>query len=169
MSDQDFQEKSCKLLENMHKFDLKRTDQIAENMGIEVRYPYLDTDFLELMMTIHPKLKRSQQYKLNEPIIEKYIIRKTFENNYLPESCLWKRIEFFSEYYSDFQNEISNLVDLKITDKHFSQYIDKLHNEKVSFNIMPQSKEEMYYREIYLSLFGKNEKLITQFWKDNWI
>ena len=169
LSDQEFQAKSCKLLENMHKFDLKRTDQIAGNMGIEVRYPYLDTSFLELMMTIHPKLKRSQQYKLNEPVIEKYIIRKTFENGYLPESCLWKRLGFFSEYYLDFQSEISNLVDLKITDKQFSIYVDKLYNEKTPFNIMPQSKEEMYYREIYVSHFGKNEKLITQFWKDNWI
>lgn len=169
LGDKDFQLKSCKLLENLHKFDLKRTDQIAANVGIEVRYPYLDLDFLDLMMSIHPKLKRAQYYKLNEPIIEKYIIRKTFEQNYLPETSLWKRIGFFSEYYSDFEKEISNLVESKISDKIYSDFISQIYNEKVSYNLIPKSKEEMYYRQLFNKYFGKNEKLINQFWRDIWI
>jgi len=90
--DQHFQASSIQLLTNMHKRDLLRAEKIAAFYGIETRHPFLDTDFLEYMLSLHPRIKRPVQYKVSEPPIEKYIVRRAFAG-YLDEEILWRRMK----------------------------------------------------------------------------
>jgi len=63
--------------------------------GVEARVPFLDKDFLDVVMTIDCKHKLHAKDK-----IEKYILRKAFdtpESPYLPHEVLWRQKEQFSD------------------------------------------------------------------------
>jgi asparagine synthase (glutamine-hydrolysing) len=48
--------------------------------SLEVRVPFLDKNFLQLAMNIHPKYKRpNKEPGRGEKPIEKWILRKAFE------------------------------------------------------------------------------------------
>jgi asparagine synthase (glutamine-hydrolysing) len=66
--------------------------------GLEARVPFLDKHFLDVAMTLAPNLKLSQRPPYNYKI-EKYVLRKAFENvedPYLPDEILWRQKEQFS-------------------------------------------------------------------------
>jgi asparagine synthase (glutamine-hydrolysing) len=58
--------------------------------------PFLDKDFLDVVMRINPEEKQPKTYDNKE----KYILRKAFEtseNPYLPADILWRQKEQFSD------------------------------------------------------------------------
>lgn len=166
--DDDYQVQSIKLLENLNKFDLLRTDKIAESHGIEVRYPFLDRNFIELMLSIHPKLKKAQQRNINEEPLEKYLLRKAYENNYIPDSILWKRMEYFCEYFNSFEEQLSQFFQQYYTDGEFAIFVQTLVKEQKNNMTLPKTKEEMYYRKIFNNFFPKTDNIIPYFWRDLW-
>ena len=50
----------------------------------------------------------------------------------------------------------------KISDSEFLQESGKI------IHCTPVLKESYYYRKVFESYFGKNEKLIPHFWMPNW-
>lgn len=58
--------------------------------GYEIRFPYLDDSFVNCIKNLDPILKEKRSYKANTKPIDKYIIRKSFEDmNLLPTQLLW--------------------------------------------------------------------------------
>jgi asparagine synthase (glutamine-hydrolysing) len=95
-----FQRKSVELLRGLHKGGLMVFDRIAANVGLEIRYPFLSRKFVEFVLSIHPRLKMPQVYRVGNPPIEKYIIRKSFEAlaaPSLPYSVLWRTMSGLSD------------------------------------------------------------------------
>jgi asparagine synthase (glutamine-hydrolysing) len=168
LNDQDFQEKSIQLLQNLNKFDLLRIDKIAESFGLEVRFPFLDESFIDLMLSIHPKLKKSQQRNINEPPLEKYLIRKSFEHGYVPQNILWQRFKCFCEYCDVFENVIQEFFNEYYTDIDFANFRNTLIKDQKNERTLPKSKEEMYYRHVFTKLFPNTESILPFFWKDLW-
>ena len=167
-NDQQFQEYSIKLLENLSKFDLLRIDKIAESFGLEVRYPFLDKIFIDLMLSIHPKLKRSQQRKINEEPMEKYIVRKAFEIDFLPETTIWKRIQCLCEYCHNFETSLQTQFQELYSDSEFAYYTNSLVKDQKNIVTLPKTKEEMHYRKIFNRLFPNTDYIIPYFWEHLW-
>jgi asparagine synthase (glutamine-hydrolysing) len=70
--------------------DLLRADKSTMSQGLETRVPFLDKDFLDVVMRINPEEKQPKTYDNKE----KYILRKAFEtseNPYLPADILWSK------------------------------------------------------------------------------
>lgn len=84
-----FQATSIQLLRNMSSSTLLRVDKLASAYGIEVRLPFLDAAFMQLILRLHPRLKRPVKHNTATAPVEKYIIRKAFER-LLPEHILWR-------------------------------------------------------------------------------
>lgn len=150
-----FQKKSVKLIKYLSKFDLLRSDKMAGNFGLEVRHPFLDVSFIKYILSIHPKIKSPQIYSNDSLPIEKYIIRKSFEE-YLPYNLLWKRIEETSDKLN-IQGIINNIA-----------------SNTLELNETFNTKEKIYYKQIFDNIFGKvnglgsiNENL-NKFWEDLW-
>jgi len=58
--------------------------------GFEIRYPFLDTDLVHYIKSLDIILKEKRSYKANTKPIDKYIIRKAFEETrLLPNDFLW--------------------------------------------------------------------------------
>lgn len=77
------------LIQGLHNLNLQRVDRMTMAHGVEGRVPFLDTDFVEMAMTIEPNLKLYQTFG-----IEKWLLRKAFEDC-LPTEIVWRdKMEF---------------------------------------------------------------------------
>ncbi|NDA47608.1 MAG: hypothetical protein EBY21_10120, partial [Alphaproteobacteria bacterium] len=92
-NDQAFHSETARLLENIHQFDVLRSDRTISSNGLEARTPFLDKQFVAVVRSIHPELLRpipGQQ-------VEKYYLRAAFHDEVtLPYDVLWRRKEAFS-------------------------------------------------------------------------
>lgn len=170
LSDNDFQLKSIELLKNLCNYDILRTDRMSNAFSLELRHPFLQKKFVEYVLSIHPKLKRFQVYKNTEDPIEKYIIRKSFDihvqnDNYLPESILWRRTLCICESLSNFELRLQNYFNALIDDQTFNF---KLKQYPINEITLPKTKEELFYRQIFDKLYPNRNYLVSKFWNNIW-
>lgn len=176
LNDTEFQSKSVELIYNLHKYDLLRSDKIAGYFGLEIRYPFLDKEFVEFILSIHPKLKRPQIYGFSKQPIEKYIIRKAFDyideseqdniSLYIDKDVLWNSREDINNCFDCLNDYLQNYYDLKYSDIEFFNYTQKL--KSINTNIIPKTKEEMYYQIIFNNHYPNTLNILNIFWKNLW-
>lgn len=163
-----FQNKSIDLLENMNKFDLLRCDKLASFYNLELRHPFLDTSFIEYILSMHPKLKIPQVYNSNGDRIEKYIVRKSFDFStndifYLDSDILWRDIGDIRNCFGELNILLNDYFEKFYTDKDLYNYIVNNTNETLTL-IQPNTKEEMHYKIIFNNKFGFLAKTVSTFW-----
>lgn len=137
----------------LHKYDLLRAHKSTLANTVELRVPFADQDYIDYIMNIDPKYKMID--KEGEYNIEKYILRKAFDNKtFLPDEILWRKKEQFSDGIS---SESENLIDeLK---KHSEKEITDIEFENRSelFPInTPITKEGFLYRQIFEKFYKKD-------------
>lgn len=84
----------------LHYSDCLRANKAAMSWGIELRVPFLDTDFVNHAMDIAPQDKipiAKTPVNGRTPRIEKHILRAAFSDNYLPDEVIWRQKEQFSD------------------------------------------------------------------------
>lgn len=86
-----FHEETVRKLDRLHLFDCLRANKSMAAWGIEARVPFLDTDFLDVAMSLDPEIKMVKQGRL-----EKQILRDAFAH-LLPESIARRQKEQFSD------------------------------------------------------------------------
>jgi asparagine synthase (glutamine-hydrolysing) len=152
-----------KLVDNIHYFDGLRADRCVANCGIELREPYSDTEFVDLIFSIDPKLRMPKTFGL-----EKYLIRESLkEDNILPTEVLFRRKEAFScgctAHTKSWFEIIRDHVEDKYTEKDISDF-NTLH-------LKPYTKEGLYYRSLFETYFGNNinvSKIVPYYWLPSW-
>jgi asparagine synthase (glutamine-hydrolysing) len=154
LSDLEFQSKSINSIKQFCKYD--KLERLSSHYGLEIRHPFLDTSLVEYILDIHPNLRRSQFYEANKPPIEKYIIRKSFEeNSYLPYNTLWRRMnKLNNSYYDKIISVIIELCSKKYTETDYELYINSKQFRGCSDK--PKCLESMYYRKLFERSFGTN-------------
>lgn len=177
LCDEGFQEKSVKMLKYLSKFDMLRADKISGWFGLELRHPFLERDFVEYMLSIHPHLKRPQVYENNKPPIEKYLIRKAFDladlettvddNQVLPYEILWRPIQDASDCFQNIVAAIQEECEKIYTEQDFSDYSNTSH-VRLDSTTKPITKEEMHYRKLFEKYFGTRIKVVPKFWYQLW-
>ena len=88
-SDREFERETTRLLEDIHLFDVLRSERCMAAHGLESRSPFLDRQFVSLMRSLPTEVLRGS-------IMEKEILRKSFET-LLPKCIVWRRKEAFSD------------------------------------------------------------------------
>lgn len=159
LNDNDFRQKSIELLFNLHKYDLLRSDKLSGFFGLEIRYPFLSKDFIEFIMSIHPSLQRPQISGYSKDPIEKYIIRKSFDNEKILKEILWNSRKDISNSFNLFVEFLSCYFNQQITDTEFYNYIENITN-----GVVPKYKEEMYYKKTFDTLFPNMENILNKYW-----
>ncbi len=121
---------------------------IAESLGIEAKLPFLQDEFREFAMKMEPSLKVG---KRNGKKMGKWILRKAYED-VLPDEIVWRKktpIEMGTGT-TVFPEKFESLIE----DEHFSSKKETIRKEDA---VRIRSKEQLYYYEIYKSLFGPPE------------
>jgi len=161
-------DKECrKLLNNIHFFDVLRSDRSISSHGLEARTPFLDKSFVETYLSINPNMRNH----VFMGKCEKYLLRKAFsENNLLPDSVLWRTKEAFSDgvssnkksWFSVLQDHIQHNV-FKTSSSNFLDFQKKYYP-----NNEPKTYEQLHYRMIFESYFSSQSHVIPRFWMPNY-
>lgn len=141
-----FHEESVRKLSTLHQYDCLRANKSLAAWGVEGRVPFLDKEFMDVAMRVNPRDKMSGNGK-----IEKYILRKAFED-LLPSEVAWRQKEQFSDGVGySWIDSLKALVEQKVSDEQFE-------TRAFRFPVHPpQSKEEYYYRSIFSEHFPSDQ------------
>jgi len=148
----EFDKETRRLLRNIHYFDVLRSDKSISSNGLEARTPFLDLDFVQYYLSIHPSLRFHPGN--DEP--EKYLLRKAFESE-LPKEILWRTKEAFSDGVTT--GSISEII---------KKFVDDVYVETVDCYPIPVTKEEKYYRSVYEKHYPSTN-VIPFYWKPKYI
>jgi asparagine synthase (glutamine-hydrolysing) len=163
-NDQEFQEETIRRVQRLATADCLRADKSTMANGLEARVPFLDKQFLSVAMKMEAKHKRPNR---SEGRIEKYILRKAFEdkeNPFLPEHLLWRQKEQFSDGVG--YNWIDSLIAYCSEQVSDEQMLTAAalypHNT-------PTTKEAFYYRSIFESMYPQQDAIKSVLkWVPSW-
>ena len=144
---QEFHEELVRKMSKLHLYDCLRANKSLMAWGVEGRVPFLDKDFIDIAMGLNPTDKMSIKLPNGSQRIEKWILRKAFED-LLPENIAWRQKEQFSDGVGyNWIDTLKKITEEKVSDAEFAR-----RESRFPVN-PPKTKEEYYYREIYSKLF----------------
>jgi asparagine synthase (glutamine-hydrolysing) len=172
LDNQEFQNKSINLLQNLSKFDLLRNDKIAGSYGLEIRYPFLDISFVEYILSVHPLLKRPQISGYTKNPIEKYIIRKSFDTNeniIINKDILWNHKQDISSSLDNsqklnFTDQLIHFYNNKYTDSEYFYYLQIINSNPTLHTVIPNTKEEMHYKKTFDKYYPNISNILPYYW-----
>lgn len=153
-------DENIKLLKELYLFDVLRADRGVASNGLEARVPYLATDFVETFMKIDPLLRIPIKGS------EKWLLRKSFEGDYLPIDVLFRKKEAFSDGVSSVKDSWHTILQKDIEKIYTDD--DLKEAQKEIEHCSPYSKEALYYRNIFRKYYKGCDSVIPHFWMPNW-
>lgn len=170
-SDADFQLETVHLVSNVHQFDCLRANKMCMANSFEVRVPFTDIDYVNYILSLHPRWKRFGPHSQNH--IEKQILRDSFKG-YLPKDILYRKKEQFSDGVSCLNNQKQNWIDSvkEYANNNYTNEQFQSKSNKYTTN-RPTTKEQLLYREIFCKFFNdtsyKNTSEFTvKIWEPKW-
>jgi asparagine synthase (glutamine-hydrolysing) len=114
---------------------------LGEALGVEIRQPFLDEDFVGFALEISPELKVKDG-------VGKYILRKRFED-LLPTEIVWRKKEPIE--YGSGSTKLHEIINNMVADEEFKSAASKV-------DIKFINKEHFFYWHIYNQVVGKIPK-----------
>ena len=170
-------DKECRrLLQDIHMFDVLRSDRCISSHGLEPRTPFLDRNWVEFYLSIDKKLR----FDTTTQRCEKYLIRKSFHQlapDLLPNEILWRTKEAFSDGVSSLTKSWFQIITEKINKLNHddpSLYykllsVINLYKKFPISNNKPITMEQAYYRYIYNKYYQSTDHLIEYFWMPKYV
>jgi len=157
-SDEAFETECERLLEELHLFDVLRSDRSMASHGLEARTPFLDKNVVatwKAIDTCHCRPGKDVQ-------MEKQILREAFEADaYLPHAVLWRKKEAFSDGVSSTQDSWY-LRCSRVNGASVEPFVGT-HNP-------PKTPEAAWYRRLFEASYGDDRApVIPHMWMPRWI
>ena len=155
--DIEFDKETRRLLQDIHKFDVLRSDKCISTHGLEPRTPFLDKTFVNNYLSIPIHIRNHK----NLAECEKYLLRASFSReNYktfdftqiLPDSILWRKKEAFSDGVSNHGRSLFTILQEKIALKLGDGYNADIDTEKY------------YYKMIFDMFFPNMDSILPYYW-----
>ncbi|MGD2080485.1 MAG: asparagine synthase B [Nitrospirota bacterium] len=132
---------------SLHNINLQRVDRMTMAHSIEGRVPFLDLRMIELGQKVPAR------YKLvGEPPVEKWILRKAFED-LLPEEIVWRKKEQFDEG-SGSAELLEETLSKMMTEEEAEAYRLKFPETSL------RSPEECHYHKLFMEVFENPEAVL---------
>jgi asparagine synthase (glutamine-hydrolysing) len=150
-----------RLIENIHHFDVLRSDRCISAHGLEPRTPFLDKGFVQTYLSIPADVR----FTSTRDKQEKFLMRRAIENvwpDLLPKSVLWRQKEAFSDGVSSNTKPWFEIINENISGSDDPSYVDTNHN-------LPVTMEQRYYRTIFSRLYPGREGIIPYFWMPRFV
>jgi len=160
-----FEKETQRLLEEIHKYDVLRSDRSISSNGLEARTPFLDKQFVAAAMSFPTALRRPSRAHGR---MEKQLLRDAFaDSGLLPPEVLYRRKEAFSDGVSSQEKSWFEIIQEKIEERGLVPEDWKERVEADDIWPIPKTKEAYYYRSIYDSMYKHTGKL-WPFWMPKW-
>lgn len=154
-----------RLLQDIHLFDVLRSDKCISTHGLEPRTPFLDREWVQTYLSIPAEIRFHASHKQ----CEKHLLRlsfSTYMNRYgnplLPDNVLWRTKEAFSDGVSKTSRSLYEIIQEHIG-KNF------VPSGKKYLHLNPTTLEQEYYREIFESKYKDLGKIVPYFWMPRFI
>lgn len=151
----EFENETTRLLQDIHMYDVLRSDRSISSHGLEPRTPFLDRQFVATAKAISTTLRQPIKGKQ----VEKWILRRAFQDTgLLPDAVLWRKKEAFSDGVSG------------KTKVWYEEIADRVPSAPVTItdHLLPKTKEQSYYRSIFEELYPNCSHVIPYFWMPSW-
>jgi len=150
----EYDKETIRLLNDIHLFDVLRSDKSISSHGLEPRTPFLDKAFVNYYLSI-PMEIRNHNISIH---IEKYLIRQAFElDKLLPEEILWRKKEAFSDGVSNKGKSLFQII---------QEYTDKIITDP-SLNL--KQKEKKFYKNIFEEEYPLHLDIVPYYWMPRYI
>jgi len=116
-------------------------NELGRALGVEIRQPFLDEDFVRFALEISPELKVKDG-------VGKYILRKSFEG-LIPPEIVWRRKEPIE--CGSGSTKLHEIIDSMVTDEEFQSA-----RKKVDIKFI--NNEHFFYWRIYNQVVGEIPK-----------
>ena len=151
-----FQAESQKRIRELFMYDVLRADRSISVNSLEARVPFGDLDFVRYVMSIDPARKLNTYGK------GKYLLRKAFEGDWLPESILWREKAAFSDAVGhSMVDDIKEYAESLYTDQEFAEKAGRYTYAR------PFTKESLLYRELFEKYYPGQAEMIVDYWMPN--
>ncbi len=151
----EFHEELVRKISKLHLYDCLRANKSLSAWGVEGRVPFLDKEFVDIAMGLNPSDKMNIVLPDGTQRMEKWILRKAFEDLLPPDIC-WRQKEQFSDGVGySWIDTLKEMTARKVSDAQFEQRA-----KRFPVNT-PVTKEEYYYREIFSRLFPSESAALT--------
>ena len=158
-----FERESERLLEEIHRYDVLRSDRSISSHGLEARTPFLDKQFVACAMSYPTVMRRPSKDRM-----EKQLLRDSFnDSGLLPDAVLYRRKEAFSDGVSSQEKSWFEIIQEKIKERKLVPSDWKTYANHNNIWPMPHSEEAYYYRQIFDSLYKYTGNL-WPYWMPKW-
>ena len=160
-SDMAFEHETQRLLEEIHQYDVLRSDRSISSHGLEARTPFLDKQFVAVAMSYPTAMRRPGER------MEKQLLRDAFDDGLLPKEVLYRRKEAFSDGVSSQEKSWLEIIQDKILEKGLVP--DNWREIAYAKNYwpVPQTPEAFYYRELFEKDY-KHTSNLWPYWMPKW-
>ncbi|MEP6633500.1 MAG: asparagine synthase-related protein, partial [Luteimonas sp.] len=143
----EFHDETVRKLDALHSFDCLRANKSMMAWGVEPRVPFLDVEFLDVVMRIDAAAKMAGPAADGTRRIEKSILREAFVGD-LPDAILWRQKEQFSDGVGyGWIDGLKAHAEAYVGDREFAA-------AAIKFPINPpQTKEAYWYRALFDAAF----------------
>ncbi len=154
--EEEFQKEAKKRIDEIYMYDVLRADRCISSNSLEARVPFGDLDFVKYVMSVNPGLKMNRFNK------GKYLLRHSFEGDYLPHEILYREKAAFSDAVGhSMVDQIKAYAEKLYTDEEFAE-----RSAKYSF-ATPFTKESLLYRELFEAEYPGQAHMVKDFWMPN--
>ena len=151
-----FQQEAKKRVDELYQYDVLRADRCISVNSLEARVPFGDLDFVRYVMSIDPAKKVNTYGK------GKYLLRKAFEGDYLPQEILWREKAAFSDAVGhSMVDDLKAYAETVYTDAEFQEKCSQYDFAR------PFTKESLLYREIFEKYYPGQAEMVKDFWMPN--
>jgi asparagine synthase (glutamine-hydrolysing) len=174
----EFDKETRRLLDDIHMFDVLRSDKCISSNGLEPRTPFLDRSFVQYYLSI-PSYIRSHA---NTKKCEKFLLRTAFSKEHflnslgkplLPDNIIWRKKEAFSDGVIDSTRTLGSIIEDYIKIESIIEngcyipfFTDK-NNKNIHNN--PNTREKLYYRNTFNNLYPNMGHLVPYFWMPKYV
>ncbi|MFQ6023946.1 MAG: asparagine synthase B [Acidiferrobacterales bacterium] len=135
----------------LHNINLQRVDRMTMRHAIEARVPFLDTEVIEVAQTVSPELKLYAGDDGRR--IEKWILRKAFEDLLSPE-IVWRKKEQFDEG-SGMVHLLPAVLDRAAAGIYTEGYAARFAADRL------RSNEECFYHRLLMEQFEQPQAVLA--------
>ena len=151
-----FQDEAKKRIRELYMYDVLRADRCISVNSLEARVPFGDLDLVHYVMSIDPEMKLNRYNK------GKYLLRRAFTGNYLPEDILMREKAAFSDAVGhSMVDHLKEYAEGQYTDEQYREGIAKYRHAR------PFTKESLLYRDIFEKFYPGQSEMIADFWMPN--
>lgn len=160
-----FERESERLLEEIHQYDVLRSDRCVAAHGLEARTPFLDKQFVAVARSAPTGMRRWVSNAISgSGQVEKQLLRDAFaQTGILPGDVVWRKKEAFSDGVSGTERSWFEEIQARVLDLVPADW----ETQAERWTPRPQTAEAYWYRSLYEEYYGSVAKP-WPYWMPRW-